>query len=75
MKLTRDARYVWRKWSTWLALFGLAFDAAAATFIAAPDEWKTDFPSWLGLALLGIGMTLKALIPIATSIQQEGIPE
>lgn len=75
IRTTRDARLWHRKWSTWLAFAGLALDGAAAYFISAPEEWRLGFPPTAGLILLSLGMTLKALIPVATSIQQRNIPE
>ena len=68
---TKDARYWRRKWSTWLAAAAIALDGAAAYFIAAPDEWRAALPASAGMVLLAAGMVLKALIPLATSIQQK----
>lgn len=67
---TADA-HLWRqKWSTWLAGAAIALDNAAIYFIAAPPEWKAGFPVSVGFGLLGLGMVLKALIPLATSVRQ-----
>lgn len=71
MPATKDAHLWRRKWSTWLAGAAIALDAAAAYFVAAPVEWRTAFPPGTGLTLLLIGMGIKGLIPLATSIQQK----
>ena len=73
LTLAVDAQHWARKWSTWLAMAALAFDGAGLTFMAAPGEWRAAFPASAGVALLIIGMAAKALIPVATSIQQQGL--
>lgn len=68
---TKDAHLWRRKWSTWLAGVAIVLDNAAVYFIAAPPEWKAGFPQAYGFALLAIGMIVKGVIPLATSIQQK----
>jgi hypothetical protein len=67
---TADARQWRRKWSTKLAGLAVMLDAAVLAFMAGPEEWRAGFPIWAGVGLLVLSMAVKALIPLATSIQQ-----
>ena len=68
---TSDSHLWARKWSTWLAVAGLMLDSAAGYFLIAPPEWRSGFPVGWGVGMLVAGMACKALIPLATSIQQK----
>lgn len=65
-----DWSFVWKRASTWLGVLTTMQGGAAAAFIAAPDEWRSAFPDWLGVALLGGSMVTGALVPLATSYKQ-----
>lgn len=74
MKLTPDAPFVLRKWSTWLAFASTASTTALLTYSQLPGRVQSLFPDWSLLALGALAMTSAALVPIATSLQQKNIP-
>lgn len=65
-----DWSYVHKRASTWLSVLTTMQGGAAAAFVAAPDEWRSAMPDWLGMALLGGSMVTGALVPLATSYRQ-----
>lgn len=71
-----DWSFVWKRASTWLGVLTTMQGGAAAAFIAAPDEWRSAFPDWMGIALLCGSMATGALVPLATSYKQRpfGMP-
>lgn len=60
-----------KRLSTALTLVATSAQAAGLYFIAAPVEWKSNFPPVAGFVLLGAGILATALVPIATSFQQK----
>lgn len=74
LQLTFDAGFVFRKWSTWLALASAMCAAGVSTYAMLPADMQEIMPSWLKAAL-AIGSVASAmLVPVATSIQQKSIP-
>jgi hypothetical protein len=70
---TADAALVWRKASTWLALASASTTAGLGAFALLPSRVQGLVPDW-ALAVLGAVAILSALlIPLATSIQQQGL--
>lgn len=74
MKLAHDARWWFKKWSTWLSLASSSFGAGALAFSSMPAQWQAEFPAGIGgyLAMAAVGTAL--LVPIATSLSQRNIP-
>lgn len=72
--LTIDAQHVLKKWSTWLAALAAASAAGIAAYGAMPTSAQDVFPHWLLVMLSTITVVAPALIPLATSIQQQNIP-
>lgn len=77
---TSDAHLVWRKWSTWLALAATAIGAycgaSLAAYAIAPEEARAAVSAaelaWYARgSMISAGIT--ALIPLATSIKQQGL--
>ena len=71
--LARDARYVLRKWSTWLVGIAGLSTAAIATYSAWPDRLQQITPDW-ALGVLALMQMAYVLVPLATSIQQKRNP-
>lgn len=74
IQLTIDAGFVFKKWSTWLALISAMCAAGVASYGMLPTDMQELLPQWFK-GLLAFGAVLSAMgVPIATSVQQKSIP-
>lgn len=82
LQWTHDAKCWARKWSTWLAggaaLVGAYCGASLAAYALSPDAARaaisgTELAWYARGTMISAGIT--ALIPLATSIQQKGLPK
>jgi hypothetical protein len=72
--LTIDANYVFRKWSTWLAILAAMCAAGVASYGMLPMDMQQVLPQWAKSALAFGSIISAMLVPVATSIQQKSIP-
>ncbi len=70
---TSDAHLVWRKASTWLALASASSTAGLAAFAILPERAQILFPDWVLIARSTIAVCSALLVPVATSIRQQGL--
>lgn len=74
IQLTIDANYVFKKWSTWLAIIAAMCAAGVASYGVLPLDMQELLPTWTK-AVLAFGSVISAmLVPVATSVQQKSIP-
>lgn len=74
IQLTIDADYVFRKWSTWLAILAAMCAAGVASYGMLPMDMQAVLPQWAKSALAFGSIISAMLVPVATSIQQKSIP-
>lgn len=74
MKLTHDARFWWKKWSTWLGVMSGVSGVILTTFNTWPARLQELTPDW-ALSALGVTVAAGLLVPAATSIAQRSIPD
>lgn len=74
IQLTIDANYVFRKWSTWLAIIAAGCAAGVASYGMLPADLQAILPQWAKSALAFGSIISAMLVPVATSIQQKSIP-
>lgn len=74
IQLTIDADYVFRKWSTWLAIAAAMCAAGVASYGMLPMDMQAILPQWAKSALAFGSIISAMLVPVATSIQQKSIP-
>ena len=72
---TDDAHLRWRKASTWCALVSASASAGLGAYAILPARVQGLMPDW-ALGLLGALAILSALlVPVATSVQQQGMKQ
>lgn len=74
IQLTIDAGYVFKKWSTWIAVASAMCAAGTLAYGALPVDLQAVLPAWFRSVLAFGAVTLPMLVPLATSIQQKSIP-
>lgn len=70
---TADAHLRWRKASTWLALASASASAGLGAYAILPARVQELMPEWALLLMGGVAVVSAVLIPLATSIQQQGL--
>lgn len=71
---THDAKFVLKKWSTWLSIASVSLGSVALAWNQLPMSVQTMFPDWFRMAMAVLSLISAAAVPIATSIQQRAIP-
>ena len=74
IQLTIDAGYVFKKWSTWLAIIAAMCAAGVASYGMLPMDMQQVLPQWVKSALAFGSIISAMLVPVATSVQQKSIP-
>jgi hypothetical protein len=70
-----QARLWHRKWSTWLALLSASATAGLGAYVLFPERLQGLIPDWALLTLGGVAMGAAMLVPVATSLTQQGLAE
>lgn len=71
---THDAKFVLKKWSTWLSLIAVSMGSVSLAWERMPESIHAMFPDWMRVVMAILSLVSAAAVPIATSIQQRSIP-
>lgn len=73
LTLAVDAQHWARKWSTRLALASASATAGLGAYAMLPGRVQALMPDWAVATLGAVAVGAALLIPVATSIQQQGL--
>ena len=75
LRFMPDAKVWHRKWSTWLAMTSASATGGLGAYAILPARAQELVPDWALMSLGGVAIMAALLVPLATSLSQEGLKD